>query len=448
MPQPTLTEVQNWFAALDPKVPLVDADDPRQVDLDANEDARRGDALPFVDALLRTMRLADQSGRSRQLVTGPWGCGKTTELRRLQHRLEAADSVLPSRVVWIDAEQYIDRYAPPGITDLLLVLAYAIDREARSIRGQSPDGPDSLVSRIGHFLQSDVTVTGLTLSAPGVDVMGEIKANASFRQRVRERLEASFQAFAKEARTSIAQSVADIASAKGGQRVVVIVDGLEKFQALNVVGAKEMASAVEAVFLSHGEWLELPCHVIYSIPLWLRWRTAALGGEHDSSPITLPNLKLCNQEGTENAPGIDALVRLLGRRMDLDKGFGGANSPVLHHLLRASGGYLRDALRLARDAVREAQEFPIRPEVAERIIRRLGAEYEVVALRSDLGLLAQIAAEKVLPEGEEAQANARELMERFLVLLYRNGDEWVDVHPVLAQRPRIKARFVEILGSG
>ena len=109
---------------------------------------------------------------------------------------------------------------------------------------------------------------------------------------------------------------------------------------------------------------------------------------------------------------------------------------------------MRDALRLARDAVREAQEFPIRAEVAERIIRRLGAEYEVVALRSDLGLLAQIAAEKVLPEGEEAQANARELMERFLVLLYRNGDEWVDVHPVLAQRPRIKARFVEILGSG
>lgn len=42
-----------------------------------------------------------------------------------------------------------------------------------------------------------------------------------------------------------------------------------------------MEASVQTLFVEHASWLRLPCHAIYTFPLWLRFRTAELDACYD-----------------------------------------------------------------------------------------------------------------------------------------------------------------------
>jgi hypothetical protein len=412
--------------------------DPLYVPLD---DVRGSDGMTCIEALEQSIGLLDESC---QLFTGFAGTGKTTELRQLEARL--AHSVdLPTHVVYVNVEDYIDRYSPISIADVLRVLAHCLDREATVAEGDDPDKKPGYIRRFYEFItQTDVELKRLDISTHGAGFMLEIRNNPDFRRRVEAALMGRFQQFADEALDSMSQSVVRFRRARGAhaERVVVIADSLEKITHLRDEDREAIESSVETVFLSHARLLRLPCHVIYTFPLWLRYRRADLGASYDGEPLVLPMVKIADRKGLRAQRGIEKLGELIARRVDVKRVFGRNLATTLEPLILASGGYPRDLLRMVRTVLTTLREFPIRSEDATRIVDQLAEDYSRTLFGTDLDVLVKVAETHSLPrDNREQLATFARLLQCWFVLAYRNGSEWYDLHPMVRRDPMVADRL-------
>lgn len=437
MPDVPIAVVRQWMAALAPDAPLTDPGDPRYVDLDAG--GARGDGPPAAERLLRGIELVGSGDGGCQLLTGFPGTGKTTELARLRARLEAVPGD-EAFVVTVDAEGFVDRHTPPTITDLLRVLAWELDRAAQRAEHADPDAVPGYAQRLWRWLQSDVELGAIGFAAYGANLMVEIRENPSFRDKVERQLQLQFNRFAEEAHVVIAESLQRIRGASGRRRVVILVDGMEKFVALaeGERGPAQMESAVESLFLTHARWLRIPnAQVVYTFPLWLRFRHPGLGASYDRPPVVLPMVKVRDATGVPFEPAIAGLIEFVTRRVG-PGAFGPAAAALLRPAVLASGGYPRDLLRIAREAVAQSATFPVAAGTIEGVIAEVRRGYDSALLLADAGVLTSIARDHRLPAGADALRACQRLFELALVLTYHNAEDWVDVHPLVKGSPRLR----------
>jgi hypothetical protein len=436
--------LRGLIASLDPQPPLRENDE-RYVELD--DGARvRGEERSCLDALKRTILLSEPTGRTCQLFSGSPGSGKTTELLRLKRAL-TEDSEDPSYVIYIDAEKYLDRHTPITVTDMLRVLAYCFDREAATATGKDPDRELGYLSRLWKWLESDIELNKIGFDAYGAKLMFEIKENTSFRDKVESALKLRFQRFAEEAHGVIRDAVLTIRKAMGRARVVVILDGLEKSQALTAEKDVALKTSFEQLFSDHYAWLNIPCHAVYTYPLWLRHRVN-LGGAY-SRITTLPMVKIADEAGARHEPGVQKLCELIRRRVErgaagvrAEEVFGADLGRALEPAICAAGGYPRDLLRIVRDAIWEADEFPVTSRAFERAIAGVRRQYEDILLLANIELLVKIGREHRLQPGYEHLKDAAWLFGRGLLLTYHNGREWYGLHPLVRD-----ARLVREVGE-
>lgn len=425
-----LDDLRRFARDCDPLVALKDGD-PRYVQLDGETEVR-GD-VACIDRLLRSIALS--GAESCQLFTGFPGTGKTTELKRLEAKLGSSKDT-PTHVVYIDFEDYVDRYAPISITDVLRVIAYRMDYEATVAEGKDPEkNPGYLQRFFGYLTQTNVELKELSFEAYGSSLMLEIKNNPSFRRKVEAALKDRFQQFAKQARDMMSEAVVRLRKARGvaAERVVVIVDGLEKLTPLRESDRDSMETSVETLFLTHRAELHLPaCHAIYTFPLWLRYRSAQLGASYEREPLVLPMIKVRTREGSAYEPGVKKMLELVQKRIDVQAIFGADPEAALRPLVEASGGYPRDLLRMVRTLLTDVASFPATTKQIDRVIRDLERSYVDTVLGSHKQTLRRVAETHQLPNDDVNQlAQFGYLLERWLILAYRNGEEWYDVHPLV-----------------
>jgi hypothetical protein len=435
----TLEELRSFVRLCDPQRPL-EANDPLYVPFDEGEPTRGSTHASCISALFRFIHLKDETC---QLFTGFPGTGKTTELRRLKAMLSASRD-LPTFAVYIDFEEYLDRYTPVTITDVLRIIAYCLDREATIAEGADPDAKPGYLRRLFDFLsQADIRLEHIGFHAYGTNLMLELKNNPSFRKKAEETLSARFQQFAAEATQTMTEAIVRLRNAPGthAQRVVVIADGLEKFTPLREEERGKMEASVESVFVQHARLLRLPCHVIYTFPLWLRFQVAELGSLYDSQPLILPMVKIADRSGAAYEPGIEKLRELVARRVDVARIFGDKQGK-LTDLVLMSGGYPRDLLRMVREVLVRNDHFPVGAAAVERVIADLAQEYAFVVRGTHLPMLRELSATHELPQGDSQEVAAfGRLLEKWLVLAYRNGDEWYDLHPLVRRAPLVQAEL-------
>ena len=439
-----LHDLRRYYKQCDPFLPLP-AGHPAYVPLDEGHPVR-GDRT-CIDVLYQTVAIAEISC---QLFTGFPGTGKTTELRRLEQRLNDAKD-LPTAAIYVDFEEYLDRYTPISVTDVLRVVAYVMDREATLAEGRDPDREPGYLRRFFDYLsQTDVELQQAGFETYGASLMLEIKNNPSFRRRAETALSGRFQHFASEAHHEMEQAILRLRRAKGAlaERVVVIADGLEKLTPMREEDRSTMESSVEALFLAHRDLLHLPCHVIYTFPLWLRFRNAHLGASYGGEPLVLPMVKVRSPDGSPYEPGIAKMTEMIQRRIDdLPAIFGPDPGATLRPLVEAAGGFPRDLLRMVRSILQSTGGFPIGAKAAERVIEDLGRTYADTILGTYVDILARVAETHELPaETSDQLALFGYLFERWLILAYRNGQEWYDLHPLVRRAPKLRVRLEKAAG--
>ena len=433
------TNLRDAYNACHPDRPL-EPDDPRYVELSEH----RG-GFNLVGRLLWNIVNSSPTDYLKQLVSGHRGSGKTTELKRLQRKLEDNGFI----VVYIDVGETLDlgdiRY-----TDILLAITKGIFEATQDL------GVDEgLLKNIVRWFaeetevetveksesakagaEAKVGITTIFLKLIGKTML-DIKMASGRRREIRQKVERNLGDFID----SINELIRDAqhrAAQKGKNGLVVIVDTLEKMVFHRFENGH---TSYEDLFVHHADQLKAPeCHVIYTVPIWLAYNTS-LWNLFPNAPEVMPMVKVRHRNGEPNHSAISALFELVQKRVDIDRIF--ESGDIVFDFIELSGGSVRDLLRLIREACTEAGtagESRITKWAARKAEIKLINDYDRLIRSRDIEKLIRIAKEKPAPEIE----NDAYLLDTRLIMEYMNDERWSDVHPAVKRNPRLRDRFKDI----
>jgi hypothetical protein len=436
--------VDDAYNAVNPDMPLYDGEaDSRYVDLTGVRGS--DDLAALIARRIRRCDRAESPTFSKLLFSGHRGSGKTTELFRLKHKLEE----LGYFVAYFDVEEELD-IADVSYLDVLVTLAQETEGQLRESEIMAVELNRGLLETIARWFGTTIiaeekgrdvelslgTDFGLGAESPALVlakmlgmVKGEIKSSSQRREMYRHQLERNVWDL-----ISYVNDLLDDAQfrlrERGSAGLVIIVDGLEKVIYREI--GKEKRSSHEILFVEHGEQLKAPrCHTVYTVPLSLIFDRNIAQVFPDGCSL-VPMVKINEEGGGECLDGRETLFQLVARRVDVGAVF---ESPdLVRQLVEMSGGHVRDLLRLVRYAFDYTDEL-VGPTHVERACQRLLDEYDRLVRDQDLPRLFQVHHERRAPTDSEFSL----LLFNLLVLEYRNGKRWADVHPAVQSTPKFRA---------
>lgn len=408
----------------DPDEPIA-ADDPRNVDFDdAPEDERpRGEG--WAGRVHRTIVRSFEP--TCTLLSGPPGCGKSTELRRLDAML-AADGWL---CVGVDAGEFIERAEP---IDSLAVLGGVVLHAKRGVliaRGEDPQKAER--TSYGDRLWRWLTATNVDLSpAPYPPFVGVSLSPAPAPER-RELMNDLLRVF---------DELASDARRFGHAGLVLLVDSLDSLHGSSANWSEVLLSA--ETFFRDLPKVRLPVHVVFTVP-------PALYTRNVSGIELLPQIRL--QERHTRAPfdpGFTCLRELVRRRVSdvqLSALLGPTFEARIREAIEWSAGVPRELLRILRQIL-TAAEFPVSNAGWRSIKSETFAPFAPLVYTDDLQLLARIHTEGYLrlDDGRKLDTLAR-MLETNLLGHYRDPDPWFDVHPAVLELPHFQSTLASLRSS-
>jgi hypothetical protein len=367
--------------------------------------------------------------------TGQRGTGKSTELLRLRVELRNR-----GHVAYIaDMAEYMNLTTAVEIGDFLIAIMGALSER---VEGEYREDPtyQSFWDRIVAFLGTEVKLDGIDLKGGGATLKLSLREDPDFRRRVQEGLRGHVAKLTLQAREFAGSVVALLRkrSKDPAKKVVFIVDSLERIRGVGG-DAEAVYKSVENLFSGHADKLVFPpLHVVYTIPPYLPILSAGIGAFLGGNAVySLPSVHVFKHRSRNpDDAGLAIMERIIDKRYpDWKAIFRPAD---LQRLALASGGDLRDFFRLIRICLTRAASpdtpLPVGPRVlvhAETLVRN-----EMLPLAGeDLEWLKRIAATKdaSLDAVKDLPVLAR-YFETKLVLNYRNGNNWYDVHPLLREQ--------------
>lgn len=386
-----------------------------------------------IDLLAKHIEWSNDS--SIQFFSGFRGSGKTTELRRLEKKLKGQDCV----VVFANALDYLNPSGRIDISDLLVSLAGAFGEAI-----QSPDilgsdiSKDSYWTRFIHFLtKTEVDISDLNIKAggehAGMDVKLALKASPRFRERIQQALANHIGTLKAQVDEYFAEAVSKIREyQEADKKVVFIFDSLEQIRGA-VTTEDAVIQSVESLFANHIDKLSLPgVHLIYTVPPWLKFILPGVARIE-----MLPGVRLWNNDQNRSRcdPGMATMRSLVQRRLSSEgktRLFGhGPELPDL--LIDASGGHLRDLLRLMGEVILRVHTLPATRDDIDRSIAAIRSQYLPISLEDAKWLDAISKTRRTDLEKLDDLKRLVRFLDAHLVLYLVNGKEWYDIHPLIRE---------------
>ena len=404
---------------------------------------------------------ASQNRFARVAFTGNRGCGKSTELLRMEHALSDRFTCLH---LFVDESLVQDC----EYSDLLLWLVDSLIAKAGEL-GLKP--PEHLRDRVAdwfadktfeHAEEEKATIraelqaeAGANLGAFGyalkvlARIKGMVQGNVEQRYVIRRKL----QNYGGELVDLVNDLLDWFASAleknHGRPDILIVQDNLDRLP----------VEVARRLFFDNGDLLKrLRAHMIFTHPIALVLAPHRIGTVFDTC-FTMPMVKVRHRDGSHCDEGIAALVDLIGRRVDINAVF--ESRGIAEYLAAQSGGSVRDLLRLLGAAQLEARsddKTTIDRQSAEAAVKRMRIDFERLLIPENVyfPLLARIHQSKTLELQDDTEINAaaaqaaRDFFTQLLfngsVLEYNGDRNWYDVHPVIREIESFK-RATAALGT-
>ena len=376
-------------------------------------------------------RAIEWTPESVQLFSGYRGTGKSTELKRLKKRLEEQpDSKY--LVFLCDVEDFLNLSTPVDVSDFLMAVAGMFGESVRERLGDVHPLHEDYWERLRTFLtKTNVEVT--EWSAAGLKA--GLKNDPVFKQRLQDQMAGHLGALVADVRHFLEDCVKCLKKHCGDREIVLLLDSVEHIRG-TLTNAEAVHSSVENLFAVHSDKLHLPnLHVVYTVPPYLKVRHPNVGALYESGLKTLPACKLRTREGEDIRESFDAMERVVRYRGDWRRLLG-EDRPLLDRLIHFSGGHLRDLLRLLREILIRARTLPVPESVASAAINQARTEFLPIPDDDALRLAA-------IADGHQASLRTLDdlpslarFFDTHLVLCYRNGEEWYEVHPLVLEHVR------------
>ncbi|MDX2240936.1 MAG: AAA family ATPase [Leptolyngbyaceae cyanobacterium bins.302] len=430
-----MLNIDAFFQACDPALPL-----------SYNEPEERQYYIDFapvrgsnhIRELKRTIALLSNK-RTCQLFTGHVGCGKSTELRRLQAELEE----MGFYVVYFESSEFLDM-SDVDVTDILLAIAHQVSESLESIQIRlKPDYFVRLFQEIGDILQTPVEFSNVEFSVGISKITARTKDSPRLRSQLRQFMEPRTNGILKAINDELLGQATTELQQRGHQGLVVIVDNLDRVDGRQLPIGRTQP---EYLFIDRGDQLsKLNCHLVYTIPLALIYSNEnetlrqRFGG--GVGPKVLPMILVRSREGTPYAEGIHLL-----RHMVLVRAFPDAEPTrrldcishvfdqlaTLDRLCLVSGGHVRNLLGLVRNCIQQSDP-PFPRDIVEQVIRGQRDALARAIDDEEWHLIRQVVDQQSVTGEVEYQM----LLRSMFVFEYQDiQGTWFGVNPVLAETTR------------
>ncbi len=368
------------------------------------------------DRVLDELRM-DASEDDKTLFSGQQGAGESTELYRLEQMLQADEHL----TIFFSADQALN-LGDLHYTDLLVLLGLEVYQVGRrqGISASDRKAQDLLFWYRERVLEQDEaerlqSEVGAEINLGLIRLAARLAQDAPFRETVRARAEAGLSDLLVRL-NDLLQEIRN----RAGRRILVIVDGLDK-----VYDLRQAAS----LFLYGANALLAPaCRVIYTVPFPLFYSPDFQQVRQQfHRQFLLPNIKTHTRQGEPYPAGRNMLKEVVLRRIHHDL----ITEKALDALVEASGGLLRELMRLARYsilAVRRRNGNRILPQDILQARREVRNTFRRILHEEDYAALWQVYNTKRINALEPDLADR--LLHNLSVLEY-NGDTWWDVHPAV-----------------
>lgn len=431
MSTPTRDELRRWTAALTDR-PL-DPSDPNETRYVELRHAGRG----AVQAMRATIDLALDT--TTQLLTGPGGSGKTTELNRLRGELEDDGY----QVAMFNVAYFINESTPVSITEFLIALA--LGAHGALAPEQAEKGP-GFVARLRGLLgrlkvsldipgfTASASAEGLTVEALGVavdvELQQELRSSRPFVEELRTKLGYNIGELYAEVVAFLDELFAARPSERGS---VLIVDGLEKLRG-SAGNDLVVQQAVEELFVGHAGRLRFRSHhMIYTVPTYLQYVTPGMLPYDLRVPVPVPHVRpRRGADPSTVAQTVSELREAVDRRIPTERIFAGTHQ--VDQVIEASGGHLRDLFtllsRLMNLIYRRSVPLPVADSDIEQAIIDMAHPFGQMTMEQARFLRAVAAGDgTVEPAAEDVQLMSR-LLVTHMLLGHLNGEDWYEVHPL------------------
>jgi len=405
----------------------------------------------IIEELERTIVRLSPDEPTCQLFTGHIGCGKSTELLRLQAELDRQGF----HVIYFEATKDLDM-ADVDITDILLSFARQVSEsiEKMNIKLQAT-GFKGLLKGVAEIFQSQIelkaeaNLPGIGQVSAGSDGefslalgIGKITAKAkdapNLRSELRQYLEPRTNVILEAVNKELLEPANQALKRQGKKGLVVIIDNLDRVHL-----SKKPTGRIqpEYLFVDRGEQLKrLNCHVVYTISLVLMFSNdlGLLTNIFGVDPKVLPMVPVQFKDGTPCQEGVELL-----RQMVLSRAFPDLESQerlnyvshifdspeTLDRLCQVSGGHVRNLLQLLYSCL-QRDDPPISRKTLENVIIQRRHQLTLAIEADERELLRQVAAFKTVT----GEAKYQTLLRSLWVFEYRYGEDyWFEVNPILAE---------------
>ncbi|NES66524.1 MAG: ATP-binding protein [Okeania sp. SIO2D1] len=383
------------------------------------------------------------SGRPTcQLFTGHIGCGKSTELWRLKQQLE----IEGFHVVYVESDKNLEM-GDVDVGDILLTIVQQVSESLEDLKNfkiKEPNRLKGILQGAAKLLQTEIEISNIELSFGIGKITAEAKASPEVRSELRKYLGPRTGGILE----TINQELIEPANKKllqyGKNGLVVIVDNLDKVD--NTLKYRNTTQP-EYLFVDRGEQLtRLQCHVIYTIPLALRFSNdyETLTQRFKKDPQILPMVATKLRDGSECTEGIQLIRQLvlarafpgLGPQQRLEKVTEIFDSQeTLDYLCCSSGGHVRNVLRIVNDAIMEEGDLPISRDSVASVIKTYRNERLLAIDDQEWELLRRVIWTKKVAGDDGYQTLIRSMF------VYEYQDEagsWFDVNPILKGAPELR----------
>lgn len=420
--------------------------DSRYTPLKVNNRARKMRGI--IEELCHPLTTDGNRGYASLILTGHRGCGKTTELQRLEEEL--SDTFFPVHLTLDESFQEDFDYSL-----LLLTMSEGIletfAREGMPLNPKLGElvalwfAEQTISTQEREALSAEIRAEaqakgGFSLAGFGLSLLSRLRAQAvgSLERRVeiKQRLQLKPDDLLQRVNSLLAEARAELTRQGKPARLLVVHDNLDRL-------GKD--AAVQLLHQSGHLLQRIAADCIFTAPVPAVLAPYMLKNVFRSCH-SLPMITLRDRDNQVVEDGVEALAGLIARRMDIDRLFDSRDT--LRRLCLASGGSVRDLMRLLIGAVREAaidDKEQIDMVSVENTITSLRIDYEqhLVPERLYYPRLAQIHRTKGSgyagseDGGEEAADKDRSSFGAMLlngtVLEYNGRENWYGVHPVVQE---------------
>lgn len=372
------------------------------------------------------------------LFTGHRGCGKSTELRRIEDKCQ--DQYL---TVFLNVEDETDINDLDYI-DIYLMVIRQVEQALRD--------PKINISFDKQLLQSvedwfkvvtteDEKSVALSLD---VEASASLGSEASFFAKLLFKLKGVFKdSFTQK--TTIRETLKKEFTRMKGDINLLLGDGLKKLRKkfpnykgfLVIVDNLDRCpfAVSDKLFFDYAAQLtSLHCSIIYTVPISALYSSRGLSNSFDD-PHIVPMVNIYQLDRTKhplefNQQSLEAVAKIIEKRVNVDVIFGSRDE--LMELVKASGGHIRQLMQLMQRACLTAsgrEHGKIFAEDVEYAIKQLQFSLErSLSNKKYFNELAYIALNKDFSDAEDVKV---QMLYSTAVLEYNGSDRWNYPNPLL-----------------